>query len=344
MENQDLQAIEYSYISLPEKPLLIPWVTWVSLGDDRLQFRGSEFAFSLMHPLFIGAFYKIQPLLNGTNSVGEIASSGGEAFLPTTIVFLLKMLRANGILQEAHPCFLSPEANPEKRQALFLSHTLQDAGHSLDILSKVRLGLIGEGALAENIKLSLNSMGIKNILPSNPGSIAKDLKNKNIELFLACQESPGFSFFEEVNKNCLEAGVRWMHIAQQGAKTLLGPTMVPFQTACYKCYSTRLDALVSDLSSQLAFKEKNNQTPLDEGYFPPLGQAVASQVAMEVARIFLGYASPKTFGRYYEFDAANVVPHSHNVLRFPRCSACYQKKPPMEIWDAQYPSAISDQK
>ncbi len=344
MENLDLQAIEYSYISLPEKPLLIPWVAWVSLGDDQLQFRGSEFTFSLSHPLFVEAFYKIEPLLDGKHSVREIASSGGEAFLPTTIDFLLKMLRSNGILQEAHPYLLSPETNPEKRQALFLSHIIQDAGSSLEILSKVRLGLVGDGELAEDIKLSIGSMGIKNIIQSTPHSISKDIESEGIELFIACQESPGFSFFEEVNSNCLESGVRWMHIAQQGAKALLGPTIVPYQTACYKCYSTRIDALVPDLDSHLAFKENHNQLPLDEGYFPPIGQAVASQVALEVARIFLGFSPPKTFGRFYEYDAFNVFPSLHNVLRFPRCPACYQKKSPMEIWDADYPRPVIDSK
>ncbi len=344
MENRDLQAIKYSYISLPEKPLLMPWVTWINLGDDQLQFRGSKFTFSLLHPLFIGAFFKIQPLLNGTHSVGEIASSGGEAFLPTTIDFLLRMLRANGILQEAHPFLLSPETNPKKRSTLFLSHILQDAGHSLEILSNIRLGLMGQGSLADDINLSLSSMGIENIYPSNPESMAKDLKNEGIELFLACQESPGFSFFEEVNKKCLETGVRWMHIAQQGSKTVLGPTIVPFQSACFECYSTRIDALIPDLNSQLAFKEIHNQTPLGEGYFPPMGQVVAGQVAMEVARIFLGYSPPITFGRFYEFDAAHMAPNSHSVLRFPRCPACYQKKPPMEIWDTKYPPAVADQK
>ncbi len=350
MDNQALQAIEYSVISLPEKPLLVPWVTWVSRGDDRLQFRGAEFSFSLSHALFIDTFYKIQPLLDGCHSVGEIASSGGEAILPTTITFLLKMLRANGILQEAHPSYLlsseisSDEISSEKRQALFLSHILLDSGSGLESLSKVRLGFIGEGSLADEIKISLRSVGITNIFPSNSESLAKDIESEGIEFFIACRESPGFSFFEGVNEKCLAAGIRWMHIAQEGTKALLGPTMVPFQTACYKCYSTRIDALVPDLESHLAFKKAHDQQPRDEGYFPPLGKTVAGQVALEVARIFLGFSLPKTFGCCYEYDVDRMAPIRHDVLRFPRCPACYRKNPPMDIWDAQYPSPVVDEK
>jgi len=197
--------------------------------------------------------------------------------------------------------------------------------------------------LADEIQSSLNSIGINNIFPSNPANLAKDIE-EGIEFIIACRESPGFSFFEEVNEKCLAAGIRWMPISQEGAKAFLGPTIIPFQTACYKCYSTRIDALVPDLKSHLAFKKDHNQRPLDEGYFPPIGKMVASQVAIEIARIFLGFSTPRTFGRCYEYDVTKVAPIRHDVLRIPRCPACYRKKAPMDIWDVQNPSPVIEGK
>ncbi len=333
-ESQTFSTVEYANISLPEKPCLAPWVSFIYLGDDRLQFRGSNFAFTLNHALLIGAFFKVRDLLDGCHKVEEIASSGGEAYFPTTITFLLKMLRAHGVLHEFHSTFLSTENSLEKRQVLFLSHLLQDPGYANNAFSSSRIGLIGEGPLAEEIELSLTSMGIKKLSRFTLADWKNDPKTGKLEFIVASRESPSFSFFEEINAKCLKAGIRWMHVALEGAMAYIGPTIVPYQTACYKCLSTRIETLVPDLESHLAFKKEHNERPKDEGYFSPLGRIISSHVAMELTRIFMGYSPPKTFGRYYKLDTDDMVPSQHNVLRFPRCSACYNKKSPMDIWES----------
>ncbi|MZH02147.1 MAG: TOMM precursor leader peptide-binding protein [Nitrospinae bacterium] len=333
-ESQTFSTVEYANIPLPKKPCLAPWVSFVYLGDDKLQFRGSNFAFTLTHALLIGAFLQIRDLLNGCHEVEEIASSGGEAYFPTTITFLLKMLRAHGVLHEFHSSFSSTENSLEKRQVLFLSHLLQDPGQVNNAFLNSKLGLIGEGPLAEEIELSLTSIGMKKISRFNLDNWKNDLETEKLEFIIACRESPSYSFFEEINTKCLEAGTRWMHIALEGAMAYIGPTIVPYQTACYKCLSARIETLVPDLESHLAFKKEHNERPQDEGYFSPLGKIISSHVTMELTRIFMGYSSPKTFGRYYKLDADDMVPSEHNVLRFPRCSACYNKKSPMDIWES----------
>lgn len=333
-ESQSFSTVEYANIPLPEKPCLVPWVSLIDLGDDRLQFRGSSFAFTLGHSLLIGAFHQIRDFLDGCHEVEEIASSGGEAYFPTTIIFLLKMLRAHGLLHEYHPILLSPKNIIEKRQVLFLSHLLQDSGQANDSLSISKLGLIGEGHLANEIESSLTSIGIKKLSRFSPDNWESDLNKENLEFIIACKESPSFSFFEAINAKCLKTGIRWMHVALEGPAAYIGPTIVPYQTACYKCFTSRGETLIPDLESHLAFKEMHNEQQLDEGYFPPIGRIISSHVTMEVTRILMGYSPPKTFGRYYKFDTDGLVPSEHNILRFPRCSACYNQKSPMDIWDS----------
>ena len=101
MVEKTYTPVDYLNVSLPRRPRLAPWAFLVNLGDDRLQFRGAEFNFTLHNITFVEAFYEIQPLLNGNHSPEEISSSSQKKFLPTTILFLLKILRANGLLQEA---------------------------------------------------------------------------------------------------------------------------------------------------------------------------------------------------------------------------------------------------
>ena len=91
---------EYIEISIPKRPLISPWITVVDIGDRRLQFRGAEFLFTLRHPLFVEIFDKIKLLLDGGHTVDEISFAVDPSILPTTVIFLLKILRAHGILQE----------------------------------------------------------------------------------------------------------------------------------------------------------------------------------------------------------------------------------------------------
>ncbi len=333
-------AVEYANTSLPQRPLLAPWVNCIQLGDERLQFRSSQFNFTLSHSLLIGAFCEIRDLLDGNHEVEEIASSGGEVYFPTTIVFLLKMLRAHGVLHEYHPIF-SSSSNLEKRQAVSLSHVLQDPGHAIEIFSKSRIGLIGDSSLVDDIHSSLKNIGIQKIYPSTIESLYKVVKEENLEFLIVCKESASYSFFEEVNALCINLKIRWLHISMEGTSALIGPTIVPLQTACYKCFSTRIESHVPNLESHLAFKNNHNGNSLDSGYFTALGKLVSSQIAMEIARIFIGYSPPETFGRYYKFDIREMIPVGHYVLRFPGCSACYKQKSPVEIWD---PNSISEEK
>ncbi len=326
-------TVEYANTSLPKNPFLAPWLHCIDFGDGRLQFRGSQFSFTLSHPLFVNTFLKIRDLLNGDHQIEEIASSGGEAILPTTIIFVLKILRANGILHEFHPFFTSFN-NLEKRRAVFLSQVLQDPGHSIEVFSQSRIGLIGDSSLIDEVRESLGSIGINEIFLPSFESLKKTVETEKLDFLIVCKESPSFSFYEKINSKCLDLGIRWMHVTMDGTSALIGPTIVPFQTACYKCFTTRIEFLVPDLEGYVAFKKEQNQTSRDNGYFSALGKTVGSQVAMEIARIYLGFSPPKTFGRYYQFNINDMESVGHSILRFPRCSACYNKKSPLDIWDS----------
>jgi bacteriocin biosynthesis cyclodehydratase domain-containing protein len=347
MNDKTFKAIEYAEIPLPAKPRLVPWVTWIDLGDGRLQFRAAGYAFTLQSQLFIEVFQTIRPLLDGHHTIKQISSSGGEDIRPTTVTFLLKILRAHGLLQEGDvPKSLSPtdlsENDPELR---FLSHFEPDSLGLLVSLLGARIGVVGAKRLKSFIQNAIHDAGIKQIidfgfLHSAEGQQTNskgDLEGalQGVDFLVACQESPGFTFFETINQACLATGTRWIHVAIEGTTALLGPTIIPNQTACYVCYESRVNSNLRDLDNYLAYKNKmsHGAETVDEGFFGPLWSLLASHVAIEVTRIVSGFASPETIGRFYLIDQMSPEAVGHNVLRVPRCSACYSREPMREPWD-----------
>ena len=340
-------SVDYARVSLPQKPRLAPWITSVDLGDNRMQLRGAEFSFTLQHPLFIETFQSIHSLLDGKRTVEEILASRDPKYLPTTITFLLKILRANGVLQEGIvdlPEPLPPETLQEREnQVQFFSHFVLDPVSTLTQLHKARIGLIGADSIVKKIRKGLLDMGFsspsefayvdkgKTLQPSHfKDEIARQLNG--VEFLIACQDSAHFRFFEAINTACLETQTRWTHVAISGTKGIMGPTFIPRQSACYTCYDKRLASNAPDLQDYLSY-QKQVDSPLSEGYLSPLWTTLSEQVVLEMTRIISGFAPPKTIGRLYEFETTTPLVKSHDVFRLPRCFSCNLKKPRREAWD-----------
>ena len=131
-----------------------------------------------------------------------------------------------------------------------------------------------------------------------------------------------------------------MHLALVGTTALLGPTFIPYQSACYVCYDKRIASNVSDLEDYLTYRKQLEESPAssNEGVFLPLWSVLAGQAAMEAARVISAFAPPKTIGRFYEIQVTSPGAVGHDVLRLPRCSACNPSGPKREAWDSTSPS------
>jgi len=339
---------EYIEISIPKRPLISPWITVVDIGDRRLQFRGAEFLFTLRHPLFVEIFDKIKLLLDGGHTVDEISFAVDPSILPTTVIFLLKILRAHGILQEGDlplPSGLtSKKIFKYQSQIQFLSHVTQNPSEALELLRQSRVAVIGKGLIKSHILDSLSKAGFSSIthieipLESNGTfneSIADELEE--IEILIACHQSTGYSFFEAVNSACLKSGTRWLRVAIEGTTAILGPTIVPQYTACYICLCKRQESNLDGLNDFLAYKKTivENNISNDEGFFPSLWEATAAQTSMEIVRTILGFIPPKTIGRFYEFNANSPSSICHEVFRLPRCPACNIRGAKREAWNKE---------
>lgn len=340
-------SVDYVTVPLPQKPRLAPWVSLIDLGDNRMQLRGAEYSFTLQHPVFIETFQSIRTLLDGQRTVEEILSARDPKYLPTTITFLLKILRANGILQEgavSPPPPLTPDNLIENESLVqFFSHFVLDPVGTLALLHQARVALIGSDSIKNRIQKGLLGMGFGSLIDIeglskktayDPSQLHKEVigQLEGTDFLIACQDTMDHRFFQTVNAVCLETRTRWMHVSISGTKGIMGPTIVPHQSACYVCYDKRLASNASDLQGYLAYQNQTGPSK-SEGFLSPLWSTLAEQAVLEAARIISGFAPPKTIGRLYEFEATTPAAEGHDVLRLPRCPACNLKEPRREAWD-----------
>jgi bacteriocin biosynthesis cyclodehydratase domain-containing protein len=325
----------YAGMPLPEQPRLAPWVVPVDIGDGRLQFRSAESVHTLNHPLLVQAFQHVEKLVDGTRTVDEITSAIDAELEPTTVLFLLKLLHGKGLLQ--HGGDAASDGDHDEiwhRQVRFLSHFVPNAARTQSELTKARVGVVGDPGLQRGIADALHTVGIDRVTEMSAPSADTRAATDVVDLLIACAVSPAFRFFDAVNRACLATSTRWLRVAVSGLTAQLGPTFVPFETACHTCLELRRQTHEADVDGYLAFRGRADDTDvvLDDGT-AALSTVVCGQVALEVSRILAGHTAAATFGRYFEFSAASPLAISHDVLKVPRCESCSGRRSYTEAWD-----------
>ena len=341
---------EYAALDLPDRPRLAPWLVAVPLGDSRLQLRSSESSHTLDQPLLIEVFLKIRDALDGHHTVSELILRAGPSVMPTTVVFLLKMLQGKGLLQHGvgEALLDAQERARWQSQLRFLDHFLEDASNTHAMLTKARIGLVGSAGLCQEVSSSLNSIAVCGISNLGDPRMFEKLRGQldrgdNFDLVVACEDSPSFGLYEVVNRVCLKTGTRWLCVSVSGKTARLGPTIIPHQTACHTCLELRLRTHQADLEGYSAYRLHVDApgSAVDEGCAAPFRSLMAAQTALETMRLLTGFGPPVTVGRFYEFNALTPAAVVHEVFRVPRCPSCSRRPTVGQVWDRDLAGSMS---
>jgi adenylyltransferase/sulfurtransferase len=146
--------------------------------------------------------------------------------------------------------------------------------------------------------------------------------------FIACCLDAGqSSLIYKLNRVCLEHQLRWCACSVSGLEVVLGPTVVPGQTACYLCYRMRAVACAADPEADFAFQRMLDRRKQDDsGRRENLNVAAglaADLLGLEVLKQVSGVAPSPTVGRIAVFDLVELSLKKHIVLRKPWCPACF---------------------
>jgi bacteriocin biosynthesis cyclodehydratase domain-containing protein len=305
------ELARYAAIPLPRKPLLVPWVQPVEIGDGLLELRADQTFYPLRHPLFSAAFRAVEGRLAGTCEVESITEDLPAGVDPAVVVVLLKMLRSLGLLLDGDGFDTCDGAS--RNRLLFHSHfTVQPQLVEKRVSSAV-VRVVGPDLIAERVERHLRAAGFERPVRTDLSDLAKD---GAAGLLVACTDAPTRSYLSRLNAAALAKGQPWLRVAAHGSLAWLGPLVLPGETACFECLQARERANACGQGEPPDFEFGA------VGAFVPQVETVAAQAAAEAVRFLGGHQAPATIGHVYELSATSPRSEGHVILRDPDCAAC----------------------
>jgi ribosomal protein S12 methylthiotransferase accessory factor len=191
--------------------------------------------------------------------------------------------------------------------------TQDDVGRAFGAAAVDHLGIRNPYITAESVEADATSAD----------DIAQQLHG--VDVALVCLDGPSPLVLEAVNAAALRTGTTWCAAQVVGGVGLLGPTVIPHQSACYTCYQLRRNANLDEVEGVLAFEAQLRQLPtVRTGFIAarPLAAILGGLLALEAVRLLSGFGLPQTVSQVLRVDFLGERPSMHRLLRFPRCPSC----------------------
>jgi molybdopterin-synthase adenylyltransferase len=349
--------------ALPRIPKLIEGVDIVE-GQESLQFRVRDEPI-ILHGKMISTLSPLfTRLLEGNYSLQDIIKYLGEDNREK-IYYALWLLYENGLLEEedvaARDKFSNEELEMFRDQLAFFGKFLNvtksyDNKYELQqAIKDSNILLLGSGWIIGKVAELLDQIGVGHIIlfsnDRDVTSLCKDLKsvkqsrvdislfdiksdylehifdNQSIDFLGVVTPKPIPGLYNVVNSVCLEKRIQWTRMTMTGQQVLIGPTIVPFETACHSCFDNRFqannpyfdeDRLYADYLNKMS---RQNTSKFE---YRLLSELAASIFIFEVIRILTFLSQPISYGALYSMDILTGQSRVSKVLKIPRCPSCSQ--------------------
>lgn len=130
--------------------------------------------------------------------------------------------------------------------------------------------------------------------------------------------------FQLLNRIAMAHRIPWIHAAMDGPFLYAGPTFLPFRTACYECFETRVLMNLREGASYQSYKQAIAERRVIAGEIPAeplLARLLASHVALEALNLALT-GTTFTLGKALSIYLPTMEFSFNEVLRVPGCPAC----------------------
>lgn len=156
----------------------------------------------------------------------------------------------------------------------------------------------------------------------------KDVENwiEDCDFAVCCVDKSFSSIYYWLNKAALKAKLAWCAASLDGIELVVGPLIIPGDTACYMCYKMRLVANEKSYPDAIAYEKHLNDLKKDEFYrrsnlainIGLLGYVLA----LESLKHTIGFAASPLAGRILVLDSLRLTAEFHTILQRPDCPHC----------------------
>lgn len=325
--------------NLPQRPKLKRGFSLVPISDGVALLCSADRSLLFRGKVATALLPRLLPLLDGTHTVTDIAATCPD--VATDQVEQILALCANRDLLERG--IRSPQSPVDQEFSAFLDAVnIPDVGdRSLQQAQVLVVGDEGDQSphLCHFYKEGLSHMGVANLtgVPADPGQPWADLVS-GCDLVMFMPDRPALQAREAVHAACMAAGVKLSTAGfLTSTEVVVGPTVVPGDTACWKCYEHRVKGVQDHYVEFTAFQQflrENPEVDPVSSRLPALGQTLAGMAAFETVRILTNLLPPLTYGAMITLNCMTMSLDVHDVLKLPRCPVCGPARtaPPRRVW------------
>jgi len=144
---------------------------------------------------------------------------------------------------------------------------------------------------------------------------------ESADVVVAATQQPWAAAAERANELALDSGTPFTHAEVTGYDVVVGPTVLPGETACYECYRHRRNNNIGAPGEYPGFERTAVGREGVVSDYLPLSDIAAGFLVVDVVNL-LCYGHGYTVGSVLTVDAATLSVESNDVLRVPRCDAC----------------------
>ena len=167
----------------------------------------------------------------------------------------------------------------------------------------------GKGTIAEHVRDTVKHL---TEIPNN---------SEKLSLQILCSDQDDYSFFRSLNKSIVEQKnwslpVRWVDY-----NIVVGPLIIPNQSACFECYYHRRYANIIFVGEFIACvqKESKERPLVSDSIFESLVKYVTARAVTLIMKGALNAFSP---GKIERYDLITGTKSSASVLKLPKCPVC----------------------
>lgn len=230
--------------------------------------------------------------------------------------------------------------SPPDRYTGYLS--LKDQHGAERDLSSTSVTVVGSGRLAEMVTADLAELNVEAITVVDP-SVTADVETddrvtyrgtgveaasgafESADLVVATTTKPRRDRLRTVNRLALDAGTACLFARIHGFDGMVGPTVLPGETACFECLGRRIETSAPNPDTLPAYFEQAADG--DDGVPTAFARVLAGHVTTEAMHQLTNRVG-FTVGRMLSIDFYDFEIDTDDVLKLPRCPACGVEKPP----------------
>jgi molybdopterin-synthase adenylyltransferase len=345
---------------LPKIPKIIG-NTAIVKNKDAIQFRGGSEPVILRGKM-TETLSSVLKLLDGKHSLREIVHEMGENN-SDKVYYIIWLLQKSGLLEDEATSittktkFTDEELIQYNQQLVFFSqyiNTTKSFNNRYEMQHELKdsnMLIIGSGRIMEKAVQLLGDVGIGKIsvIPYGKNKTIKtnhvrkrykrtetilhdiysseDIKSiidkQAVNLLAVVTPTPIPLIYTWANTASLERKIPWTRMTISEHEIVLGPTVIPFETACYTCFENRFQTNNPYFEEDRVYGEYLNRAQekqLIEYSF--LAELADYLFVFEVMRILSFFSFPTTYGALYSMDILSGQTRLSHVLKLPRCPSC----------------------